>query len=436
MENGIVAFCGTFVLISLALSTISIYSHLKNYRKPVLQRSVVRILLMIVTYSIVSFLTVYNERIGAFFEPFREMYEAFALYCFFCLLIDYLGGERAAVIILHGHLPRPRLWPMNHIQSDIDLSDPYTFLSIKRGILQYTWLKPFLIIATLLSRVLGIYEDEDKPVYVTSALWIGLLYNISITISLYSLTTFWICLHEELTPFRPFPKFLSVKAIIFASYWQQTLLSVAGWLGILPRKHGIFILLDQNVLMCLEMPFFALSHWHAFRIKDYITPSWISCSRMPLLKAWKDVVGFKDVWCDSIQTLQGDRYVYENFEPAECQVPSRHNARLNRTTHGLRYSQGGQRKLWVSRYDQSRVRLINNNDSQNSPSSNKTYFSIPGLYSESQHYEGGICFEIDDEMESLYAQAKSMPFGDYNYPVLPISSTTEANSVGRSLAET
>ncbi|KAL2316108.1 Organic solute transporter Ostalpha-domain-containing protein [Schizosaccharomyces pombe] len=424
MDNEIVALCGFFVAIALVLSCISIITHLKNYKKPVLQRSVVRILMMIVIYSSVSFLSVYNEKIGSIFEPFREIYEAFALYCFFCLLIDYLGGERAAVISLHGHLPRPRLWPLNYLQDDIDLSDPYTFLSIKRGILQYTWLKPFLVIAVLLTKVTGVYDREDQPVYASADLWIGLVYNISITLSLYSLTTFWVCLHEELAPFRPFPKFLSVKAIIFASYWQQTVLSIANWLGLLNGTGWIYSLLNQNVLMCLEMPFFALSHWYAFRIEDYDTPTWLSCARLPLLKAFKDVIGLKDVWCDSLQTLHGDRYVYQNFEPGENLIPSRNDGRINRTSHGLRYSQGGQSKYWISRYDQSRVRLINN--SQNSPQSNKSYFSIPGM--STSHFENGLQFEIDDEMEPLYNQAKQMRYGDYNYPVLLVNNTHASSS--------
>jgi hypothetical protein len=62
--------------------------------------------------------------------------QAFVIYCFFSLLISYLGGERSLLILLHGRPPKDPLFPLNVFQKEIDPSDPYTFLFLKRGILR------------------------------------------------------------------------------------------------------------------------------------------------------------------------------------------------------------------------------------------------------------------------------------------------------------
>lgn len=62
--------------------------------------------------------------------------QAFVIYCFFNLLIEYLGGERSLIVLLHGRRPQEHLFPMNIFLTPMDASDPYTFLALKRGVLR------------------------------------------------------------------------------------------------------------------------------------------------------------------------------------------------------------------------------------------------------------------------------------------------------------
>lgn len=84
------------------------------------------------------------------------------------------------------------------------MSDPNDYLSIKRGILQYVWFKPFYCLATTIGREYG--WDH----YFWGFFW-ALLYNISATLSLYNLALFWKCLYGELQKYNPWSKFLCVK---------------------------------------------------------------------------------------------------------------------------------------------------------------------------------------------------------------------------------
>ena len=62
--------------------------------------------------------------------------QAFVIYCFFNLLLGYLGGERSLLILLHGREPKRSVFPVNLFRKEIDVSDPYMFLFLKRGIIR------------------------------------------------------------------------------------------------------------------------------------------------------------------------------------------------------------------------------------------------------------------------------------------------------------
>ena len=53
-------------------------------------------------------------------------------------------------------------------------------------------------------------------------LYITLIYNVSITLALYALFLFYNATKEQLRKYDPVLKFLTVKAIIFLSFWQGT----------------------------------------------------------------------------------------------------------------------------------------------------------------------------------------------------------------------
>ena len=146
---------------------------------------------------------------------------------------DRLGGERNIIIMTSGREPVKHPGILLYILPPLDISDPYTFLGIKRGILQYVWAKPIICFSTLLSQGLGLYDVNSmgpKSIY----LWLTIIYNGSVTMSLYCLAIFWKILWNDLKPFNPVGKFLCVKLIIFASYWQGVILAILNVFQVLP----------------------------------------------------------------------------------------------------------------------------------------------------------------------------------------------------------
>ncbi|KAI0165641.1 DUF300-domain-containing protein [Xylariaceae sp. FL1272] len=406
---------GVFSLAATFFSIISIWFQVKNYRKPLLQRYVVRILLMVPIYSISSWVSMVSLTAAAFLDPIRDIYEAFTIYTFFQLLINYVDGERALIIMTHGRAPVHHLWPLNHVLSKVDISDPYTFLAIKRGILQYAWLKPILSFTAIIMKATGTYQEGYIGVS-SGYLWSGIIYNISVTVSLYSLGLFWVCMHDDLIPFRPMPKFLCIKLIIFASYWQGFFLSILVWLGAIPDDVPEYTpdnlaAAIQDALICIEMPAFAIAHWYAFSWHDYADNT-VSSARMPMKYAMRDAFGIVDLIEDSKETFRGDKYSYRVFDSSGKVIAHEDSAsRFARLKDGMRYKRGGEAKYWIPKPEEVRGDM-----SANTPLLNGN----GGPSTRTPKYTDGATPEtaLDPDDESLFGKARELEFGDWNYPVI------------------
>ncbi|KAJ5089709.1 hypothetical protein N7532_008393 [Penicillium argentinense] len=427
LARAIIITSGVAALVASLLSLVSIWFQTKNYRKPLLQRYVVRILLMVPIYAASSWTSIVSLKAAQFLDPIRDIYEAFTIYTFFQLLINFLGGERSVIIMAHGRPPVSHAWPLNHCLNKIDISDPHTFLAVKRGILQYAWLKPILALISIVMKATDTYEEGYLGI-TSGYLWTGIVYNISVTVSLYSLAMFWVCLHDDLTPFRPIPKFLSVKLIIFASYWQGFFLSILQWLGAMgnglagytPDNLAAAI---QDSLICYEMPIFAIVHWYAFSWHDYADPT-ISAARLPVKYALRDAFGVRDLVEDTKLTLQGDNYEYRLFDSGDNVIAHEEShSRVKRVMDGMRYERGGKAKYWIPKPGEaskpgeinSRTPLLAGGDSSQRGRSER------GSRTPTERYRSSyseIEISMDDEDERLFTNARALEFGDWNYPVI------------------
>ena len=316
----------------------------------------------------------------------------------------------------HGRKPVHHLWPLNHVLPDVDISDPHTFLAVKRGILQYAWLKPVLGLAAIIMKATGTYQESY--ISLTSGyLWSAIAYNISVTVSLYSLGMFWVCMSQDLQPFRPVPKFLCIKLIIFASYWQGFFLSILVWLGAIPDNVEGYTpdnlaAAIQDALICIEMPVFAVAHWYAFSWHDY-ADNRVSAARMPILYAIRDAFGIRDLIEDTKETFSGNQYEYRLFDSGDNVLAHEgSSSRVARMMEGMRYERGGKGKYWIPRPNKpsSRTPLLAGLAGPSHP-------NIPPRNSDRYMRFGNGDIEesgLDPDEESLYEAARELEFGDYN----------------------
>ena len=349
--------------------------------------------------------------------------QAFTIYTFFQLLINYLDGERALIILTHGREPISHLWPMTNVLAPVDISDPHSFLAIKRGILQYAWMKPVLGIAAIVMKATGTYQEGYIGLK-SGYFWSGIVYNVSVSVSLYSLGLFWVIMHEDLKPFRPVPKFLCVKAIIFASYWQGFLLSILVWVGALPDNVQGYTpdnlaAAIQDALICIEMPGFAMAHWYAFSWQDFADNK-VSAARLPVKYTLRDAFGIRDLIEDSKLTFRGDNYAYRDFDSND-KIIMAHEAsrsRMARLKAGMRYERGGKGKYWIPRPDK-----MNNSREAREADPYTPLLGGGGGAGPSRANSRTLATDefdgltLDPEMELLYGKAKQLEYGDWNVSI-------------------
>ncbi|KAH6559737.1 hypothetical protein BASA50_000810 [Batrachochytrium salamandrivorans] len=412
------SLAGLSVLIASVLSFYSMFLHLKNYRRPDLQRLIIRILWMVPVYAVASFVSLSSKYASYYIDTIRDVYEAFVIYSFFTFLINYLGGERALLSLLQERLRIHHLWPFHHFFSPMDISDPDTFLFLRRGVLQFVVIKPALAILIMVLKVFGQYE-EGFISWESSYLYLSFAYNISVCWSMYCLVLFYIQCSHDLQPCRPMPKFICVKAIIFLTFWQGLFVAFLVAAGVISGSdqdelysaNNIALAL-QDVMICFEMPFFVWLHWYAFPWTDF-DDSRLS-SRVTLWYAVRDALGIKDL-------VQDTYYVFVN--PPDLTRPFlRPSYRSYAETHSVAHWIEDEDEFTDTYYGSS-----SRNESSPLASSNNNERLHIGpsrqgrLYLGSDDENTAMLLEFSDpseEEEQDYVQARQFVFGDFNFPVV------------------
>lgn len=257
-----------FATVSIYLSILLIKSHLENFSKPSLQRRVVRILLMAPIYCICAFLTYLFPEQDLTFELLRSCYESFVIYEFFNLLLQYLGeSEEERYRVLASKAAANLIPPLCCFRYY-----PFTSYFIKDMrilTLQYIIIRPLTTVIALIASASGGSAARGVMFF------INLTNFISTGIAMYGLALFYITIKKDIKEYKPVNKFLSVKFVIFMTFWQAMVIRAIVMLHLntdvtyWDEKHvGIRI---QAFLICIEM--FVAALWHrtepCFGVQDF-----------------------------------------------------------------------------------------------------------------------------------------------------------------------
>lgn len=248
----------TCTLVVLVIAGYNIFKHLVHFSEPKLQKNIVRILFMVPFYSVFSLLALIIPTAEPYLDPVRDCYEAFVVYCFLNLMLSYCGGENACVsCIMQEPGSITHVWPVGCCFPEIALNSRF-LRRCKQLTLQFVIMKPIMAILSLLFLILGM--SEDKGWVVTQLV----VYNISYTLALYALVLFYKATrsHPGLKGQRPILKFMSVKLVVFATYYQGLLVDL------LPMPSDSLLSLN-NFILCCEMVLFAILQYWAFSWKEF-----------------------------------------------------------------------------------------------------------------------------------------------------------------------
>lgn len=233
------------------------FLHLANYTRPDLQPHALRIILVGPIYALSAALCLSMATNACFFvQAIRDLWEAVVIYSFLTLIVMYMGGEH---LCLHAMCQRekgvPHLFPLNLCLPPIPGA---SMIRVPKTLaLQFVIVKP--VVATI-SIVAYAADDYDKGFYQ----WIVfLVYNISYSLALYALyLVYWASHdHQALQAKRPLLKFVSVKMIVFLTFWQAIILPHLP----LPGSRDRW----ENLIVVVEMLMFAVLMNVAFSWKEF-----------------------------------------------------------------------------------------------------------------------------------------------------------------------
>ncbi|XP_043706009.1 protein LAZ1 homolog 2 [Telopea speciosissima] len=276
---------GCLVLVALILSIHLIFQHLRSYTNPEEQKWIVAVIFMVPVYACESIISLWNYRFSIACDILRNCYEAFALYAFGRYLVACLGGEERVMEVLEGESrkqlskplveeeDKPLLEQTAHKRSFISFflqpsalgKDLYK--TVKFGLVQYMILKTACAFLALLLELFGVYGDGEFKWYYGYP-YIAAVLNFSQMWALYCLVQFYNVTHQRLQPIKPLAKFISFKAIVFATWWQGVGIAILCALGVLPKdkkfRNGL-----QDFLICIEMAIAAVAHVFVFSAEPY-----------------------------------------------------------------------------------------------------------------------------------------------------------------------
>mmetsp|Transcript_72966 Transcript_72966/g.116377 ORF Transcript_72966/g.116377 Transcript_72966/m.116377 type:complete len:528 (+) Transcript_72966:3-1586(+) len=275
--------------IGLFIAGYNIVKHITYYTLPEQQLHIVRVLFIVPLYALVSFLSMLFTELALYFESVRDIYEAFVIYCFLILILGYVGGEAncVALISLKPDLKHP--FPLCCLPR---MSLNVRFLRFcKQSVIQFIMVKPIMAVLNIIMLATNNVNSVGYRIFSSA------VYNICYTLALYGLLLFYLACKEDIRAYSPVRKFFAVKIVIFATYWQSLLVSVA------PGLDKETADLWNDFILCVEMSVFACIHLYSFPWWEFRT-GMPSSSELVAQNA-KKVLSFKDVVRD----------VYHNVAP-------------------------------------------------------------------------------------------------------------------------
>ncbi|KAK3146991.1 hypothetical protein QOZ80_3BG0276320 [Eleusine coracana subsp. coracana] len=271
-----------FALVALLISLWLILQHLRSYSNPAEQKWIIAVLFMVPVYASESIISLWNSNLSLACDILRNCYEAFALYAFGRYLVACLGGEQQVLRLLENRkkeelneqllVSQEKGKAHNRSRVCNFICDPNSlgenlYTIIKFGLVQYMILKTLCAFLALILELFGAYGDgEFKWNY--GYPYIAVVINFSQTWALYCLVKFYNATHEKLQAIRPLAKFISFKAIVFATWWQGVGIAIICQTGLLPKEDKVQNAI-QDFLICIEMAIAAIAHAFVFTVEPY-----------------------------------------------------------------------------------------------------------------------------------------------------------------------
>jgi len=285
-----------FLAMTIPISLWTMVNHLIYFTQPDLQKPILRILWMVPIYAIDSWFAVKFPPAAIYLDTFRECYEAYVIYNFMAYILNYLTQKYELGGTIRSKPQVRHLFPFCFLPH-WEMGDLY-IQRCQQGVLQYTLIRPITTIVSFICEIAGSYHEGEFD-FKYAWLWILIINNLSQVWALYSLMMLYQATAEELKPLKPIGKFICVKMVVFASFWQGVVIAVVvalidldtawGWNSKTELANSL-----QDLLICFEMFIAAIAHHYTFTHEPYMLTS----HNIPWYRSIHDMFDVSDVTND------------------------------------------------------------------------------------------------------------------------------------------
>jgi hypothetical protein len=149
------------------------------------------------------------------------------------------------------------------------------------------------------------FQEATKTYFTSPSFVIAMIVNVSIFFAFMGLLKFYHAVREDLAWCQPWPKFLTIKGVVFLTFWQGLAISMAVNFKH-EEQHTDTDPLErasqlQNMLICLEMLFFSITHWCVFPAEEW------EKDYTPRINQPKAGIGIQDFVQDVSQIVKASR---------------------------------------------------------------------------------------------------------------------------------
>ncbi len=326
---------GFFAWAALIITVHHIFLHLQNYNVKNEQKWIIRLLFIVPIYAFDSWLSLLffkNDYYYVYFNSIRDCFEAFVIYCFLSLCYEYLGGEGNIMAEIRGKSIEHSYFYLTCCIAGKGYT--ISFLRFcKQATLQFCVIKPLMAALTIILHAFDKYHDGDfRPD--GGYLYIMLINNFSISLALYALFLFYFATKNMLKPYNPVIKFLTIKSVIFLTFWQGVLLALFEVIGIIQAVNtgvsasrlsaGSVAAGWQNFIICIEMFFASIALRLAFPHTVYLNTGLAGGSSsastnivtmQSISNNLKETMNPKDIMNDAIHNFHPNYQQYTQYSP-------------------------------------------------------------------------------------------------------------------------
>ncbi|XP_063699065.1 transmembrane protein 184C [Culicoides brevitarsis] len=303
-KDQLVLISGLFVILALPISFWHISQHIVHFTKPALQKHIIRILWMVPIYALNAWFGLLWPAHSIYMDSVRECYEAYVIYNFMKYLLNYLNLQMDLVANLEDKPQVKHFFPLCCLPT-WEMGREFVH-NCKHGILQYAVVRPITTSIAFICEMNDVY-GEGQFKFNVAYIYILFINNISQTLAMYCLVLFYKANRQELSPMKPLPKFLCIKAVIFFSFFQGVLIEFLVYFGFISNVFGeddfdktdphLLSTKLQNFLICIEMFLAAVAHHYSFPHKPFHinAPNYDNTTNRGFLNALKTMLDISDV---------------------------------------------------------------------------------------------------------------------------------------------